>query len=459
MTGPGRIPRSTPAEAGVDPAGVLAFVDAVARRKLELHSMMLLRHGRVVAEGWWRPWRRDRPHMMFSLSKSFTSAAVGFAIGEDRLGLDDPVLGFFPEEQNADTAARMQGLSVRHLLTMSTGHHADPLERIRRHGSNWVHGFFRTPIDGPPGSRFVYNNAATHLLSAIVERVSGERLTDYLMPRLFGPLGIARPRWDAAPDGTTLGFSGLRLLTEDVAAFGQMLLEGGSFGGRPVLDPEYVAMATRKQVDNGPNPNPDWASGYGFQFWMCRHGAFRGDGAYGQFCVVMPDADAVLAITAGSDNLQGILDAVWSCLLPAFQGGGQGSDPGWAARLADLAAHLPAGHMAAATEPRWHGSERLLEGLPGWERVHMAFDPDTITMTFSASGRLPVTLEAGRGTFAAPQPWFRGATAEDAAAAAWFADDETLVVSLAFIETPFRETWVFKHAGDRVTVETTSQPG
>lgn len=458
VTGTGRIPRSLPEREDVDPSGIEGFLDEVERRGLGLHSMMLLRHGRVVAEGWWHPWRRDRPHMMFSLSKSFTSAAVGFAVSEGRLRLDDPVLGFFPEERSAGPASGTDALSVRHLITMSTGHRADPLDRIRRLGPNWVHGFFQIPLDGPPGSPFVYNNSATHMLAAIVERVSGQTLTDYLMPRLFEPLAIARPRWDAAPNGTTLGFSGLRLLTEDVAAFGQMLLQGGTYGGRPVLDPEFVAMATRKQVENAPHASPDWAAGYGFQFWMCRHGAFRGDGAYGQFCVVIPAVDAVLAMTSGSQDLQGILDAAWAHLLPALRGA-SGPLPDLAPRLRSLAVKGPEGMQAGRAEAGLETGDLPLTGVDRWERIRFAFEPGVVTVTLSASGKRPMTLRAGRGVFSEPQAWLRGGLREDAAAAAVFPDDRTLVLSLAFVETPFTETWILRLADGRVTAETTSHPG
>jgi CubicO group peptidase (beta-lactamase class C family) len=157
------------------------------------------------------------------------------------------------------------------------------------------------------------------MASAIVQKVTGEKIVDYLRPRLFEPLGIEQPRWDENPQGISIGGYGLFLRTEDIAKFGQLLQQKGEWQGKSLLPAEWVEMATSKQVSNGSDPSRDWDQGYGFQFWRSRHGAFRGDGKDGQFCIVMPQQDAVIAITANSDNMQKQLDLVWELLLPAFQ--------------------------------------------------------------------------------------------------------------------------------------------
>jgi hypothetical protein len=156
------------------------------------------------------------------------------------------------------------------------------------------------------------------LFLLFVQKQTGEALVDYLKPRLFEPLGIAKPIWDTNFQGIALGGYGLRVRTEDIAKLGQLYLQEGEWDGKRLLEKEWVAAATSKQVSNGSNPDSDWAQGYGFQFWRCRHGAYRGDGAFGQYCVVLPEQDAVVAITSGVKNMQSALDVLWDKLLPAF---------------------------------------------------------------------------------------------------------------------------------------------
>jgi CubicO group peptidase (beta-lactamase class C family) len=164
----------------------------------------------------------------------------------------------------------------------------------------------------------------TYMCSAIVQKVTGQTVLDYLTPRLFQPLGIDKPKWDASPEGISCGGWGLYLRTEDVAKFGQLYLQKGKWQGKQLVPEKWVAEATKYQVPNKDAPSgrgnkPDWQQGYGYQFWQCQHGAYRGDGANGQLCIVMPDQDAVLAITADTGNMQNEVNVVWDTLLPAFQ--------------------------------------------------------------------------------------------------------------------------------------------
>ncbi len=281
---PAGLPRSTPEAQGVAPEGVLAFVEEAEKKIDALHSLMVLRHGNVVAEGWWGPYRRDDPHVLFSLSKSFTSTGVGLAIAEGKLSLDDTVLSFFPEDAPANPSDNLKAMRVRDLLSMSTGHHADVIENFpfTDPAVSQTRAFLALPVAHKPGTHFVYNTPASFMLSAIVQKVTGLPLVDYLGPRLFEPLGIRSPKWDASPKGVSLGGFGLSLTTEDVARFGQLYLQRGEWNGRRLLSAEWVDAATAREVSNGSNPASDWEQGYGFQFWRCRHGIYRGDGAFGQ---------------------------------------------------------------------------------------------------------------------------------------------------------------------------------
>lgn len=311
--------RSRPEDQGVSPAGLQSFLVGVQEAGLELHSFMLVRHGHVVSEAWWAPYAAERPHLMWSVSKSFTATAIGLAVDEGRLSLEDAVVSFFPDEMTPQIRENMGALRVRHLLSMSTGHATDTMPAL--HGDpdgNWVRGFFSVPIVHSPGTHFLYNTGASYMLSAILQQVTGETLLDYLQPRLFAPLGIPRPTWASCPRGINLGGFGLSVHTEDLARFGQLYLQEGRWNTETVLSSDWIAEATSRHVSNGDDPDSDWAQGYGFQFWRCRHGAYRADGAFGQFCVVLPEQDAVVVMTGGEQDMQAMLNQVWDHLLPAM---------------------------------------------------------------------------------------------------------------------------------------------
>ena len=201
------LPRSSPEEEGVSSESILAFVNAADKEAEEIHSFMLLRHGKVIAEGWWEPYGPELKHTMYSLSKSFTSTAVGFAVTEKLMTVNDKVISFFPEDVPDTISTNLVRMTVKDLLTMSAGMDPDPTYRVRGGNGNWEETFFRTPVLNEPGSKFLYNSLATYMLSSIVQKVTGEKIIDYLTPRLFEPLGIAEsigkpiPRVSTQEDG------------------------------------------------------------------------------------------------------------------------------------------------------------------------------------------------------------------------------------------------------------------
>ncbi|EAQ81882.1 serine hydrolase domain-containing protein [Blastopirellula marina] len=309
------LPRSTPEAEGVSSQGIQAFIEAADKQVNSMHSFILVRHGKVVAEAYWAPESADKPHVLWSLSKSFTSTAVGLAVADGKLSVDDPVLKFFPDLAPENPSENLQAMRVRDLLTMSAGHQD---ELNWREAPHWAKAFLAHPAPHKPGTHFRYNTPATYMLSAIVQKVTGQTVLEYLTPRLFTPLGIETPIWDKSPQGVSIGGYGLYLHTEDIAKFGQLYLQRGQWNGKQILPTEWVDLATSKQVPNGDSPDSDWNQGYGFQFWRCRHNAYRGDGKDGQFCIVMPERDAVVAITANSGDMQAELNVVWDKLLPAL---------------------------------------------------------------------------------------------------------------------------------------------
>jgi CubicO group peptidase (beta-lactamase class C family) len=331
------LPRSTPEDEGISSCAILVFIEALERHTHPLdavQSFMLLRHGTVVAEGWWAPYRPDVPHMLYSLSKSFTSSAFGIAVEEGLLSIDDPVLKFFPDDAPADPSEHLRAMTVRHLLTMNTGHHEDTVSRVwGGSGDNWPRVFLSLPVEHEPGSWFVYNTPATYMLSVIITQLTGEFLIDYLRPRLFEPLGIENPTWDVDPQGRSVGGSGLHITTDGIARFGQLSLQKGEWNGQRLLTEAWIDDATAAHSDNSiTQTNPDWTAGYGYQFWRNRTEGYRGDGAFGQYCIVLPEHDVVLAMTSGVRDMQRVLDAVWEHLLPAFSADALPDDP--AARTA-----------------------------------------------------------------------------------------------------------------------------
>jgi CubicO group peptidase (beta-lactamase class C family) len=362
------LPTSTPSAEGVAPSGIERFLDALdAAPGVEPHSLVILRHGRVVASGWWSPYTAERPHLVYSLSKSFTSTAAGCAVADGLLRLDDPVLAYFPELDAEVTDPRSRAMLVRHVAAMSSGHVSDTWQQaMAADPEHPVRGFLLIPPDKEPGTVFAYNQSATYTLATIVQRVTGQTLTQYLRARVLDPVGAAPVHWLQHPDGQDLGFSGLHATTDTVARLGELYLRGGLWQGRRLLAAAWVDEATRLHIANATPGDPaaalkpDWQQGYGFQFWMSRHG-FRGDGAYGQYCLVIPEQDAVVAMTGQSPDMQAVLDAVWTELLPAFGPGPSGSDSeadeALAERLASLS--LPVAPRAAAPAgetDRWLGT-------------------------------------------------------------------------------------------------------
>lgn len=407
-------PRSSPSALGIDARGVSAFLDALGSTPdVEPHSFLLLRHGQVAAEGTWDPYRADSVHLLYSLSKSFTAAGVGIAVRAGLIDLDATVLSYFPELDAEVTDERSRRILVRHVLAMASGHREETLERARATDpTNIVRGFLLLPPDEEPGSVFAYNQPCTYTLAEIVRRVSGGSLVDWLRPRLLDPLGITDFAWKRDEQGNELGFSGCYAPVEAVAKLGQLYLQRGVWDGQRLLDEDWVDAATRVQVENPQEENPDWSQGYGFQFWMARHG-FRGDGAYGQFCVVLPEQDVVLALTGQSLDMQAVLDAAWQHLLPAVDGASvdAGADAGLEARVASLGLPPVAG-------------ERLPDAA-----AHGPLHRD------GAAWRLELDVEGGHLSV----PVGEGAWAVEgplAGSAALVDDGAAVLVAVRFVETP-----------------------
>ncbi|TAK21341.1 MAG: class C beta-lactamase-related serine hydrolase [Chloroflexota bacterium] len=455
---------ASPESRGIRSSAILAFLDAAERQVQHLHSLILLRRGALVAEGYWEPYGPEYRHTMYSLSKSFTSTAIGLLVAEGRLSVDDHVLSFLPDEAPAQPSANLRAMRVRDLLTMTTGHDADTTRNLRNGDASWVTAFLAEPVAHKPGTHFVYNSGASYMLSAIAQRLTGQRLLEYLQPRLFAPLGIEKPTWEASPEEIDAGGWGLNITTRDIARFGLLYQQGGVWQGQRLLPEAWVNEATARHVPNGPSSNPDWEQGYGYQFWRCRHGAYRGDGAFGQLCVVFPRQEAVLAITAGTLTMQLVLDLAWEHLLPAMGANSLPEDragqSALATRLASLRLPTVAGQCRAAVATEVSGKTYCLDANEsGFDAMSFDFREDGATITIrNAAGEQPVVCGFGvwtRGEASLDRPRLGTDLARPervAASGAWI-DDRTYVAQICWYETPYLQTLTCRFDGADIAIE------
>ena len=306
------------------------FFTEAANDSLDIHSVMIVKDGQVIFSRWQSEGVDSVPHVLHSVSKTFTATAVGLAIAEGKMALTDKVIDYFPDKLPAEVSDNLKAMTVRDLLTMSCGHDVEP--SFRNAEEDWVTTFLAHPVIHKPGTFYLYNSLGTYVLSAIVQQVTGEKIVDYLTPRLFEPLHIDKPKWDESPQGINTGGWGLYLKTEDLAKMGQLLLQKGEWNGKQLIPAEWVSEMSKKQVESI-NPGTrledaeakgltvetsDWMQGYGYQMWRCRPGCFRADGARGQYIIVIPDKNAVIAITSNVEDLQGELNLVWKNILPVL---------------------------------------------------------------------------------------------------------------------------------------------
>ncbi|MDR2394476.1 MAG: beta-lactamase family protein [Treponema sp.] len=289
---------------------ITSYIEALDRQQLQMDGLLVLQQGRQIGAHRWTP---DTHRNVYSVSKSFTSIAVGMAIGEGKLALTDRVLDAFGDRV-PNPAPRLSALTLEHLLTMSRGYPQFTRPRT-------VAEVLAQPLRYDPGTVFVYDNASTFLASALLTKATGQTLRAFLVERLFSNLGIPDPVWAESEDGFTLGATGLELSTEELGVFGQFLLQRGNWQGTQLVAAQWIDGATRTQIPTL-NPRfkdslaPDYDLGYGYQFWICRHGAYRCDGKAGQFVVVLPRQEAVVAITAHEVRMKPILSLLWEHILP-----------------------------------------------------------------------------------------------------------------------------------------------
>ncbi|HZY79577.1 MAG TPA: serine hydrolase, partial [Cyclobacteriaceae bacterium] len=325
------------------------------------------------------------------------------------------------------------------------------------------------PVEYEPGTHFLYNTGATYMQSAIVQKTTGKSVLEYLKPRLFEPLGIAGMDWETDPKGISTGGYGLRVRTEDIAKFGQLYLQKGMWDNKQLIPAEWIAQATSKQVDNAPanptrpNEENDWAQGYGFQFWRCTHNAVRGDGAFGQFCMMIPEHDMVVAITGESFDLQASMKLVWDHVLPAVKTvpKDQGAIDELSIKLKTLAITPPKQQDVSKIGTTLFVKNFIFDENP-YKMKSIKFETGGYENKFnfnSASG--PIVIKSGSNNWVITNDFKtegmfaiqgRQTVPTQLAASSTWLNENTLQLTLRYIETAHSDTFTFVFEGNQVTL-------
>ncbi|MEI9946863.1 MAG: serine hydrolase [Chitinophagaceae bacterium] len=457
------LPRTSPEAQGISSAAVRNFIKAANESAIGLHSFMLMRHGNVVAEGWWKPFEPQYKHTLYSLSKSFTSTAIGLLVTEGKITVNDLVTSFFKDELPATVSGNLAKMKIKNLLTMNTGHKDDTMPKMREGNATWTKTFLAQPVEFEPGSHFLYNTGATYMLGAIVHKVTGQTLAAYLKPRLFDPLEITGFDWEVSPQGLNTAGYGLRVRTEDIAKFGQMYLQKGQWNNKQILPAAWVEEATKYQTSSQEG-NGDWSQGYGYQFWRCKPGFFRGDGAFGQYCIVMPQHDAVLAVTAESWNMQQQMTTMWDNLLPGMHDGSLSENANELSELKkdlkNLVLPVVKGSTQSSAASKYNGKKIKMDANDyGAESIQFKFSNDGCTWTIkTATG--DSTIKAGwekwqsnndTAKYAFPAPGRLHMPSKIAGTATWV-NENTLQLNLRFTEAMHGDKVTCTFDGNKVSV-------
>ena len=445
--------RARPESVGVSPAAITAWLDEMQAAKFEMHSFMLYRRGFVIAEGWWAPYRADRIHMTHSLTKSVAACGVGFALAEKRFGLQDKVVSFFKEELPATIEPNLAAMTVEDLLTMRTGHARTVSgAEWRPIKTSWVAEFFKIPVTKQPGTEYLYTSAATYMLSAIISKTTGQKMEEYLRPRLFEPLDIKGYEWDPDPQGITPGANGLSWRTADSLKLGVLHVNKGMWNGKQVLPVGWTDAVQAPHVKDR----------YGYQ-WYLGPDNYSARGVFGQFTFVFPNDDAVLAITSAIPR--GFTAIAFKHFPAAFRAGSVANDDAALAALTKRTQSLqllpPPGPASSPTAARVSGKRYTMEANEDAIRsIQLDFAEGRCRFTL-VDDRGTHTVDAGLGTRIEGNTTMTGNKLHHeyqpdvmrVVAGGEWRDANTFAMTWVFVESAFQDTVVCSFDGDRVTFE------
>ena len=480
-------PRTTPEAVGIPSASIEWLLDRLEEGWTEPHGLMIMRHGKVCAEGWWNPYATGIRHGLQSHTKTYAATAVGIAYTEGLLKLTDRIVDIFPDEIPENPSENLKKLTVRDVLCMGCG-----MDTMPRPSKDWIREFLATPVNHVPGTTFMYNSTGSTFLGAIVRKLTGLGLHDYLKPRLFDKIGIDAEnlRWITMPDGMEIGGGGLFATTEDNLRLMKLYADGGVWEGERILAEDYVKLATSKQNDSATEravnpPAEDNFVGYGFQIWMCRpKGVYRADGAMGQFTIVFPERDMLLAITENASGSTGgampqkALDTIWEWLdsLPRPETEILPEDPEASAHLARrmqmLALPAPRRSPESPLQEKINGSTyavtdgyfalsdagmvRFMSGEhrpSGAKALSLTFGENACTLTCLVDGKPQSLTAATDGTRLRNE--LPGTPSIALCSGCWEADN-VFRLRLRMVETCNETSITFTFSGDQAQVETCS---
>ncbi len=447
----------SPESVGIAPSSIAAFEAALREQNLGHQGYMLYRRGKLCASSVASPYRMSDRRHVFSVSKTWTSTAIGLAVDEGLLSVEDPVISFFEDECPPVISDNLAAMKIKHLLSMNTGHQNDTTGRVALLEAGWAKRFLSLEVENVPGTHFVYNSTATYMLSAILTKVTGQRLLDYIRPRLLNPLGIDRILWLESPDGINVGGWGIHINMEDMLKLGVLYLNRGVWNGKRILSEAWIDEATAAVSDNSSGGTVDWQAGYGYQIWRCQHNCYRADGACSQYIIVSPDTDSVAVIISEEGRMQPILDAYYDTVLASMS-----DTPLEPEALCDMAAHpyiLPPEGSFDLPSPIMGEVEANPFGL---KKIGVRTESDGLILTLTGAGTVEVPCGAGEweytdyahfpitpGGFLAPH--YIGAPAR--IASAWAVQDGRVKIILQFVSSPHGLIFVLDDGG--VTVEKT----
>lgn len=473
--------RVTPESVGVSSAAIGRLVDKLESGFTEPHGLMIMRHGKICAEGWWTPFAPGIRHGLQSHSKTYAATAVGIAYTEGLLKLDDRIIDIFKEEAPANPSENLKKLTVHHVLCMGCGMDTMPFPT-----DHWIRDFLATPVNHVPGTTYMYNSTGSTLLGAIVRKLTGLGLQEYLKPRLFDKIGIDADnlRWICMPDGMEIGGGGLFATTEDNLRLMKLYADGGVWNGERILAADYVAKAISLQnqsaTESKNNPEAkDNFVGYGYQIWMCRpKGVYRADGAMGQFSIVVPAKDMIIAITenaSGAHWAQKTLDVMWEFLDEVSDDSKLPEDEASSAKLAQrmkrLALPNPAfapynkndcsisGKKYTVTDGAFMLENPMMSfmsgsKLSGLSEFRMNFGSDACIFDYvqdSEKKQLTIALD---GTRRQNRIVSKTSPIANALISGAWVGDNAFEMNIRWIETCFVSKFTFFFEGDAVTIKT-----
>lgn len=386
--------RSTPEEQGVPSKALIALFDSLHALPLtDMHAVVVMRHGKVIGEMYPKPYAPEYRHTMYSCSKTFVGIAVGLAIEDNRLRLDDRVAAFFPEQLPDSVSMDLASMTVRDLLTMASG--VKPDWNMRSRGKEWIRTFLSKPVEAP-GTKYAYDSMVSYMLAAVVQKVTGKKLTEYLQERVFTPMNVTEWAWEESPEGVNTGGWGVHIQPESLAKFGQLILNEGRWEGKQLVPAEWIREMCKKHRETGREV-------YGYHIWHCggHDGAVRADGALGQYVISVLDKDMVVVMTEATlGNGRDQRRLIWDVLLPEMK------DEPLPANKKDYQKLLKKqegyklaevkGKASSAFASNWENKIiELGENTFGWKSLKLNFGKKQVTMTVTETNGKSYELPFG----------------------------------------------------------------